>query len=343
MNKDNFPDYMINDSVSINDSNDLGWIHGSSDYFLDSQHLLNPQEIRSIDENVRKVIYRSAVAQKFISTKQVPRGNREHRISIAKASSSPIFSLDFLPESMDKVAKKETIHYLTGISKDYFLSMVDIDASRNSDYHRDKIDSLHLREMTALISDFKERMIWRGSDIRDPNPENINPLAKGILTTAGINSFTKTTLGTAGDGVDMISQAYNSLLKENFDPPFTCVLNPYILGQLALNYNATNGKSDIERMREMVDANGMKMVSKFYVSDHLTVLQDDGQASSCVFIAPKNNAGEDTVLILESYPQWHYPITNNKLGIQGKVLWMGGVAVVRPLAVCLEEGIDIDG
>lgn len=96
-------------------------------------------------------------------------------------------------------------------------------------------------------------------------------------------------------------------------------------------------------MREMVDMNGVRMVSQFYVSDHLTTTQDNGTASSCVFIAPRNNAGESTVQILESYPQWHYPISNNKLGIQGKVLWMGGVGVVRPLAVCLEEDIDVDG
>lgn len=141
----------------------------------------------------------------------------------------------------------------------------------------------------------------------------------------------------------MVSLAYDSLLKENFSPPFVAVLNPFIFGQLARNYNSTNGLSDLERIRELTDANGIKMISQFHISDHLTVLQDDGTSSSAVFIAPMNSAGEHTVEILESYPQWHYPITTNKLGIQGKVLWQGGIAEPRPLAVCLEEGIDVDG
>jgi len=130
---------------------DLQFSDSFPDYLLDAQYLLNPQEVRSIDKDVRRVIYRSAVAQKFLPTVQVDRGKTEHRVSIAKAPSAPIFSKDFLPESMDKISKAESIFYLTGISKDYFLSMVDIDASRNSDYHKDKIDSLHLREMTSLI------------------------------------------------------------------------------------------------------------------------------------------------------------------------------------------------
>lgn len=315
------------------------------DYLLDAQYLLNPQEVRSIDKDVRRVIYRSAVAQKFLPTVQVDRGKTEHRVSIAQAPSAPVFSKDFLPEAMDKIAKAESTFYLTGISKDYFISMVDIDASRNSDYHRDKIDALHLREMTALISDYKERVIWRGSDILGASPGAINPNATGLATDASILSFNAgngdAVITTAGDGIYGVGNAYKVLVTgtSKVSPPFATVMTPYVAGQLAQNINATTFVSDLERIRGMTDIKGTPMVSDIFISDHLIKAADTGAASSWYFAAPKTAAGEDTLQVLESYPQWHYPITTNKLGIQGKCLWMGGVAQIRSTAACIDVSI----
>lgn len=317
------------------------------DYLLDAQYLLNPLEVRSIDKDVRKVIYRSAVAQKFLPTKQIDRGKTEHRVSIAVAPSAPVFSKDFLPESMDKIVKAESTFYLTGISKDYFLSMVDIDASRNSEYHKDTVDSLHLREMTALISHYKERVLWRGCDIQGANPGNINPNMKGMLTTSGINTFLASgadaNTGTVGDFIGGVGDAFNNMVVDKMFPPFESIMHPWLIGQAAKNINTTTMVSDLERIRGMTDQNGTPMINKIHISDALTATADDGTASSWVFIAPKTEAGENTIEVYESYPQWHYPITTNKLGIQGKCLWMGGVGVIRADAVCLETAINVDG
>lgn len=317
------------------------------DYLLDAQYLLHPQEVRSIDKNVRKVIYRTAVAQKFLPTVQVDRGKTEHRVSIAQAPSAPIFSKDFLPESMDKVAKKESTFYLTGISKDYFLSMVNIDASRNSEYHKDKIDALHLREMTALISEYKERVLWRGCDIQGTNPGNINPLMLGIVTTASINTFNAggadANTGTVGDFIKGVGSAFNALVVDKMFPPFETIMSPWLVGQAAQNVNTTTLVSDLERIRGMTDQNGTVMINKIHISDVMSATTDAGTASTWCFIAPKTAAGENTIEVYESYPQWHYPITTNKLGIQGKCLWMGGVGVIRKEAVCFEDAIDVDG
>lgn len=316
---------------------------GFPDYLLDAQYLLNPQEVRSIDKDVRRVIYRSAVAQKIIPTVQIDRGKTEHRVSIAQEPSAPVFSKDFLPESMDKIGKAESIFYLLGISKDYFISMVDIDASRNSDYHRDKIDALHLREMTALIADYKERVLWRGCDILGANPGDIDGNVKGILNTSSINTFHggdgDAVITTVGDGLYGLANAYKELIIDKMSPPFPTVMTPYVAAQLAQNINTTTLVSDLERIRGMTDIKGNQMISEIHLSDHLLNAADNGTASSWVFLAPKNNAGEDNVQIYESYPQWHYPITTNTLGIQGKCLWMGGVGVIRANGVCLETSM----
>jgi len=317
------------------------------DYLLDAQYLLNPQEVRSIDKDVRKVIYRTAVAQKFLPTVQIDRGKTEHRVSIAQEPSAPVFSKDFLPESMDKIAKAESTFYLTGISKDYFLSMVDIDASRNSEYHKDKIDSIHLREMTALISEYKERVLWLGTAIRGANPGDINPNMKGIVNTSSINTFNAggadANTGTVGDFIKGVGDAFNNLVVDKMFPPYETVMSPYLVGQAAKNVNTTTLVSDLERIRGMTDQNGTAMIKKIYISDFMSSTTDDGTASTWCFIAPKTEAGENTIEVYESYPQWHYPITTNKLGIQGKCLWMGGVGVIRANAVCFEDSIDVDG
>jgi hypothetical protein len=316
--------------------------------FVDAETVLNPQEVKNIDEDVYSVIYSKAVAQKIFPTKQIPRGMREFLFSIARESSAPIFSKDFLPESVDKVTKAETTVKLVGISKDYFLSMVDIDASRNSNYHSTKIDTLHLREITALVADYKERVLWRGYDIRGPDPGAIETGVIGIITQSGIQTFEagiggNDETGSPGDGPFTCMKGAQALLNYHYEPPFVVVMTPQLYGQFCLNMNTTTHITDIERIQSMVDANGNKMFSGIYITPHLVNVAEDGTNAAIVVLATKTNAGEPTGFVIESYPLWHYPITISRLGIQGKILWMGSFAGLRPKAIALAAAINIDG
>jgi len=316
--------------------------------FIDAQYPLNPREVESIDEDVKAVIYHAAISQKFLPTRMIPKGQVFHKVSTAQKPSAPIVSLDFMPESMDKIAKKEEIFYLIGISKDFFLSMTTIDASRNSPYHKDKIDSLHIREMVAFISDFKERIIWRGVTALDLDPGQVEPKCVGICNTSGVNTFQagiglNDETGAAGDIPASVMSGANELIKDGFKPPFVVVLTPYLYGQACLNQNSTTMETDIERCLGLVDKDKQSMISRIEITPHLVAAAETGANAAMVVIAPKTPAGENTIEILEAYPVWHYPITISALGIQGKVLWMGGVAVIRPTAVALAEAIDIDG
>lgn len=322
---------------------DTGWAK-----FADTMYPLNPREVESIDEDVKSVIYHEAIAQKFLPTREVPKGQVFHKVSTAQKPSPPIVSKDFMPESMDKIAKKEVTFYLLGISKDFFLSMTTIDASRNSPYHRGTIDSLHIREMVAFISDFKERIIWRGSTAFELDPGDIEPNCVGILNTTGVNTFEagiglNDETGAAGDIPASVMSGANELIKDKFRPPFVVVMTPYLYGQACLNQNATTMETDIERVLGLVDKDKQSMISRIEITPHLVAAVETGANAVMVVIAPKTPAGENTIEILEAYPVWHYPITISALGIQGKVLWMGGVAVIRPTAVALAEAIDIDG
>jgi hypothetical protein len=319
------------------------------DYIFDAQYRLLPRELENIDKDVRRVIYRNSVAPKIFGTKQIPKGRTSHKVAVAKQPSDPVFSMDFLPEAMDKVDKEYSTFYLVGISKDYFLSMVDIDASRNSEYSNTKVDTLHLREMTAMVADYREKVLWRGQDVHTSSRENKSIVKDlvGIINTSGINTFvangTAAKLGTAGDGSKGAADAFSELVVDKYDPPYDTVMTPHVVAQLAKNFNSTTHITDLERIRGMTDEGGQKLIRNIHISDHLLNAADDGSASAWAFIAPKAKTGEDTVQILESYPLWHYPITSNKLGIQGKVLTMVGAAVIRPKAICFEDSIDVDG
>lgn len=316
--------------------------------FLDAQYPLNPREIESIDETVYSVIYHEAVMQKFVPTINIGRGKTTHKVSIAQAPSAPIFSKDFLPEAMDKVAKKETEFKLVGISKDFFISMVDIDASRNSQYHKETIDSLHLREITRLIADYKERVLWRGYDILGANPGALDANVKGVMNTTGIGTFEagiglNDETGSAGDGPFSVSSGAQDLVTQGYRPPYDVILSPQLAGQFILNMNSTTHITDIERMQGMVDENGNKLIRKIHITPHLVNAAESGTNAAMAVIKMQTNAGEPTIQIAQSYPVEHHPINISSLGIQGKILWMGRAVVIRPKAITIAEAIDIDG
>ena len=317
------------------------------DYLMDAQYLLMPREVMEIDEDVRRVIYRESIAQKIFPTKQIPRGFDEWRVPIATQPSAPIFTKNFEAEAFGRVEKEEKIFYLVGLMKDYFISMKDIDNSRNSPWYRQKIDTLHLREMTASVAHFRELLFWRGFDILGGVPAAIDANLAGIVTDAGISTFNANgaaaKLGTAGDGMKGLADAVKVLVKAKYKPPFDTVMTTEVFGQLLINMNATTHVTDLERILGLNNQEERRLVKNAYISDALLNHVDTGATSAWAFIAQKNTAGEDTVQLLESYPLWHYPVNSTKLGIRGKILCMNGAAPIRPDAICFEDTIDVDG
>lgn len=317
-----------------------------SDIFMDAQYVLQPQELRQVDTDVRSVIYSKAVAQKFLPTRQIGKGMTKHRYYKAVAPSAPIFSQDFLPESMDKVPKEEFDVDLLGISKDYFISMRDIDASRNPKSAYDfetKIDTLHLREITALISDYKERILWRGEDIAAADISNIAGGLTGIFNDSNVQSAagvlglgSDDDLTAAGDGVQAVGYLADLLLNKYFEPPYVLVLTPGVYGRFMKNIDTTTNLSDMERILSLTTKDKTSLLSEIYVTPHLGKSTDE-----LAMIAPRSPAGDPTIEIIESYPIWHYPINTTSLGIQGKILWMGAAAVKRPNGIAVSDDVTV--
>lgn len=316
----------------------------------DASYGLTDEELRSIDRDVKSVIWANSVAQKVFPTKNLPQGKRQYRYYKFEEPSPPITSQDFMPEAMENLRKSEHNIDLLGFSKDYFISMVDIDASRNSQYVNQTIDTSTVREITAMVTDYWERFLWRGEDFQGPtryyddtstnataDPASIIGGQTGIFNDANIQSADVSPGGdddfkTAGDFPKAVAELAKLLLAEYFNPPYRLILTPGAYGRSIANQNATTNVSDLERLMSLTDKNEQKLLSGIHVTPHLGKGNDQ-----MLLVAPKDPAGNPTVEIVQSYPIWHYPINANKLGIQGKVLVMGGAAVIRPNALAKHD------
>lgn len=311
----------------------------------DASYGLTKEELRHIDRDVKQVIWSNAVAQKIFPTKNVPRGKRTFRYYKFEEPSPPITSQDFMPESMENLRKSEHNIDLLGLSKDYFLSMVDIDASRNSQYVNEKLDTSTVREITAMVQDYWERFIWRGEDYQGAtryydatstkataDPASIIGDQTGIFNDSNIQSAdvspdSDDDFQTAGDLPAAVGDLSKLILKKYFKPPFSLIVTPGVYGRAIQNQNTTTNVSDLERLLTMTDKDGEKLLDRIYVTPHLGKGNDQ-----MLLCAPKDPAGNPTAKIAQSYPLWHYPINATRLGVQGKILVMGASAVIRPNA-----------
>lgn len=304
-----------------------------SDIFMDASYRLHELEMKNIDGSVKNVIYSKAVFQKIFPTNPIPQGLTSHRFYKATEPRDPIISRDFKPEAMEEIRKTQYDIDLIGISLDYFISMVDIDASRHSQYLKDKIDTLHVREITAKIADVKEQILWRGESIANIDPDQSFGGLTGVYNDSNVQTAdcapdSDDDYTTAGDLPYAVGVLADKLLDQYFMPPYELVWTPSVYGRSMINQNSTTHQTDLERIRGLVSEDGTNLINSIHTTPHL----GNGTDEMCL-IKTTDPSGGPTAMAIESYPLWHYPINTTSLGIQGKVLWLGAAAVTRPNAI----------
>lgn len=325
--------------------------------WIDADYALNAREVESLDRHVYGVVRHLAIAQKYFPTVQVEKGARHREINIAVELSEPIFTGDFLKEDLDEARKTAVDYWLAPMHKDFQISMIDLDASRNiaGQYSDITLDTLNIREATKTIADYKERVLWRGFDILNRARSGANaqgimdtriksivnpPAAAGSLATfdaatdnAGINS--------AGDGPLSIGDAMSQLIPNLAYGPYVFIITPDVYGQLVQNFNSTTHWSDIERMHQMIDLHGNKILEGMDVTHYLINASAVADNGSMLMFQRKTPDGEPTAVVLEAYPVTHYPTQHSSLGIKGKIIWMGASANMRPTFFALETSVDL--
>lgn len=330
---------------------------GELNYIKDSDLLLTARETEEINATVYNVIWREAIAQKIFPTIPIRKGAKTHKLTIAQEPNPPLFTQDFLKESLDVVRRTELTFYVVYMHKDFMLSKVAMDASRTQKYYNMDVKLLHLRVIAETMASYKERVFWRGHAIGGKRNSSgtfaaipqgsINSNVVGIMNTTGVGTFAAGAndgnCGTAGDGPLSVSYAMVDLITQGYYGPYDVILSPFLYAQFILNRNATTFQTDLERMLSMVNKDKQAIIRKIWVTPYVMSATDTGAASTMVVLQRMTPRGEPTVVLGEEYPIRHYPMEQNAMGIRGKFIWAGTAMVIRPLAITMDVDIDADG
>lgn len=309
--------------------------------YLDTQYVVHPREIEKIDGEVAAVMRAMAVADGLFENIDVGRGKLSTKIFENKDPLDPVLSKTFKTYEPGQEAVTEEDIYFQGVHKDYEFGMVELDASRNGTLLNSDVLERTTQEFTALVADFKERILWRGGDIRTKRNAGIDARVKGLVNWTGIQSQTTTTdFTTMGNATTAIVDSIKMLKNYYFKPPFYIVCTPWVFIQLLKNRHTYSNKTELWEILNLGQETGYSQITGVVSTPHLLKLTETTTTGAMYVIAPSDNKGRSNIVILESYPLWHYPLTlGTQIGVAGKFAWMGSLGIRRAPAVVGTTGI----
>lgn len=325
--------------------------------WIDAAYQLVSREVEELDKIVYGVVRQKAIADKIFPKIQIAKGAKTHTIATEIEQEAPKFDDNFMREDLDEVRKETSSFYPVFMHKDFYLYMTDIDASRSLGVHNVDLRGLTLRGSVETIMDYREKVIWRGYDIRGPENNSpstvaanrqgsIDTAAKGIINTTNVQSFgagagADANITAAGDGAASVANGMRGLVAYHYFGPYDLAMTGYAYAALVKNQNATTGQTDLERMKAMVDKNGVGILRAIHVTEYLTnsATSATGTDNAMLMFDRRTPKGEPTCVIGDEYSVAHYPTSQSALGIKGKVLYAGIPCVLRPYAFNAEASI----
>jgi len=309
--------------------------------YLDTQYTVHPREIEKIDGEVAAVMRAMAIADNLFENIDVGRGKLSEKIYQNKDPLEPILSKTFKAYQPGKEATTEEEIHFQGVHKDYEFGMVELDASRNGGYWNSDILERTTQEFTSMVMDFKERILWRGFDIRTGNTIGNDPRVKGVVNWTGIQTqVTTDDFTTVGNATTAIVDSIKALKAYFFKPPFYIVCTPWVYIQLLKNRHTYSNKTELWEILNLGKEVGQTLVAGVVSTPHLLKVDETTTNGAMYVIAPTDHKGRSNIVIFESYPLWHYPLTlGTQIGVAGKFAWMGSIGIRRPTAVCATTAI----
>lgn len=304
--------------------------------FMDTQYVIHPREMEKIDGEVASVMRAMAIADRLFQNVDVGRGKTSEKFYDNKDPLDPILSKNFKTYQPGVEATTESTVYFQGVHKDYSFGMVELDASRNGNYFNSNVLERTTQEFTALVQDFKERILWRGGDIRTNNNSGIDARVKGLVNWTGIQTQTTTTdFTTVGNATTAVVDSIKKLKNYHFKPPYVIVCTPWVYIQMLKNRHAYSNKTEIWEILNLGAEAGQNLISGIVSTPHLLKVDETTSTGAMYVIAMADHKGRSNIIIAESYPLWHYPLTlGTQIGVAGKFAWMGSMVIRRPPAIC---------
>lgn len=309
--------------------------------YLDTQYVVHPREIEKIDGEVASVLRAMAIADTLFENIDVGRGKLSEKIYENKDPLDPVLSKNFKTYEPGKEATVEKEIHFQGVHKDYEFGMVELDASRGGGYFNSDVLERTTQEFMALVADFKERILWRGGDIRTTRNSGIDGRVKGLVNWTGIQTQTTTTdFTTFGNMTTAITDSIKQLKNYHYKPPFFVVCTPWVFIQALKNRHTYSNKTELWEILNLGNETGYSLVSGVVSTPHLLKVDESTTTGAMYVIAPIDNKGRSNIVILESYPAWHYPLTlGTQIGVAGKFAWMGSMGIRRAESVVATTAI----
>jgi len=320
--------------------------------FRDTQYSVHPREVEKIDRMVARVLRAEPVAQKLFRTIFTGKGKRVYKHHLNVDPMDPILGDDFNAFEPAHEEFKEFEEKMTAVWKDYSLGMVTMDASRFGGYLESNILERTIMEFTAMVRDFRERIYWRGRDIRTNNrnnqaaPAGYTGIANStkLLTVPVTATTIAADLTTAGDFAKAIVQLAAPLIQAYYPTPFAVATTPGVILQGIKNRNAFSDKTDLKNVNELgKEQFGIDIVDTIVHTPHLLKVAETNNNAIIMVIARKDQAGLANVVLPESYPAWHRPLNlGTQIGMAGKIGWMGGGFIKRQDSAVISDALTLD-
>lgn len=324
---------------------DWDYLNKQREMLRDSSYRLTNEEISAIESQILHNLTFPLVSPGLITTKDIGKGLRKWKFNTWGAVQPPRYTMDFSRGDNVQTAKTETEVKLMGMDYDYSLTMPEVDVYNNSNRLMKFSETLEqgiLGELVQSLGKYREYYIFRGSSI--PNMNDIGQ--KGLVNASGITDpgamgeDSDDNLTTAGDIQISAIKMANELIQSKFEPPFQLHMTPGVYTQALKNRNTTTKETDFQLLAQLgVKEIGRAFFDRIVLNPYLIGSETETNttgAMACFKPGPEN------FRIIESYPLGYYPMPSIDLGIEGKLLWMGGVEVRRPSSIVYADALTIN-
>jgi hypothetical protein len=162
---------------------------------------------------------------------------------------------------------------------------------------------------------------------------------KGICNYSGITniSATDTTLTTAGDIQQIVSEMRNGLIEAKYDGPFDVHMSPKVYNKAKVLYNSTTRETDMDLINKDTDYALQPGGARAIMNPFLIEGTSETTSTGAILVMKRMPADINSVSV--SYDMGFYPKVNTGLGWDAKLLVYGGVVLKRPTAVAYEGSL----
>lgn len=307
----------------------------------DTQYLVSPKETEFIQPTIIEALRWKPSIDQIAQTHNIGPGLIKYTYNKYNSVLAPELSQDFEHRSNVYTSFTETSVELNGLQYDWHFPKTWVDATNNPNsllHLQPGLMEGQMRNLAMELALYRNKFLYRGTDCAGLTDVGLTGLlnATGTTTAPTVGLGNDNDVTATGDGPDLASKMAAALIAEKFEPPFVLDLSNGVFMQFDKNRTTTEHTSDLELIYKMKGENGERMFEMVRMNPFMLDTETETNSTGAAAIYKR---GYDNFRIGESYALGYYPLPPTSLGIDGKLLWMGGMVIPRPKSICYKSSI----